>query len=205
MKYCGKFLASCHWEALKSPIWDSLWKVPAKQTLKGVSTEEEHRTPKLWVMFYLGTLLRTIAQETASQIALRICSKEVREEPGYIGAFAERQKQRNHVVEHQKMTANHKKQISQINDFSAFLCMRRFKVWAHWNYSFDMHLNCLGPASCFSPSWIPLRAHHGGGQGRDGCGGWCLDGGQRSLFTGMAGSIPFHGPMWSITILAALT
>ena len=42
-------------------------------------------------MFYLGTLLRTIAQETESQIALRICSKEVREESGYIEVFAEKQ------------------------------------------------------------------------------------------------------------------
>ena len=29
-------------------------------------------------MFYLGTLLRTIAWETASQIALQDCSKEVK-------------------------------------------------------------------------------------------------------------------------------
>ena len=41
-------------------------------------------------MFYSGTLLRTIAWETASQIALRNCPKEVREEPGYIGVFAEK-------------------------------------------------------------------------------------------------------------------
>ena len=32
-------------------------------------------------MFYSADLLRTIAQDTASQIALRDCSKEVREEP----------------------------------------------------------------------------------------------------------------------------
>ena len=38
------------------------------------------------VMFYSGTLLKTIAWDTASQIALRICSKEVREEPEYIGS-----------------------------------------------------------------------------------------------------------------------
>ena len=28
------------------------------------------------------------------------------------------------------------------------------RVWAHWNHSLDMHLNYLGPLSCFSPSWI---------------------------------------------------
>ena len=45
--------------------------------------------------FYLGTLLRTIARETASQIALRNCSGKVREEPGYIIVFAEKTKQKN--------------------------------------------------------------------------------------------------------------
>ena len=30
-----------------------------------------------------------------------------------------------------------------------------FCIWAHWNHSFDLHFNCLGPISCFSPSWIP--------------------------------------------------
>ena len=40
-----------------------------------------------------------------------------------------------------------------------------------------MYLNCLGPVSCFSPSWIPLRGTVcvclgvGGG-----CSGWWLDG-----------------------------
>ena len=32
--------------------------------------------------------------ETASQIALRNCCKEVREEPGYIGVFAKKKKQK---------------------------------------------------------------------------------------------------------------
>lgn len=37
--------------------------------------------------FYLGILLRTTAQETASHIALRNHSKEEREEPGCTGVF----------------------------------------------------------------------------------------------------------------------
>ena len=45
---------------------------------------------------------------------------------GYIGGFAEN-KQTNHGVEHQKITANYKTQISQVNDFSAFLCKGRCK------------------------------------------------------------------------------
>ena len=56
-------------------------------------------------MYYSGILLRTIAWETASQIALRNRSKEVRDESGYIGVFAEKK----NVVKHQKITANHKK------------------------------------------------------------------------------------------------
>ena len=35
------------------------------------------------IMLYLTDLLRTQARETAFQIALRDCSKEVREKPGY--------------------------------------------------------------------------------------------------------------------------
>ena len=43
---------------------------------------------------------------------LRNCAKEVREEPGYIENLAEK-----HVVEHKKITANHKTQAPQVNDF----------------------------------------------------------------------------------------
>ena len=39
-------------------------------------------------MFYLVAFLKTVTGETASQIALRNCSKEVREELGYRGVFA---------------------------------------------------------------------------------------------------------------------
>ena len=75
-------------------------------------------------MIYLGILLRTIAMETVSHIALRNCPKEVREEPGYMGDFAQKE---NHVVENQKIAANYKKQISQVNDFCELLCMRGCK------------------------------------------------------------------------------
>ena len=78
-------------------------------------------------MFYSVALRKTIAPETASQTALRDCSKEVREEQGCIGVFAENKQTNKHVVEHPKITANHKKQTTQVNDFSAFLCMGRYK------------------------------------------------------------------------------
>ena len=38
-------------------------------------------------MFYLKTLLRTVAWDPASQIALRDCSEEIRKEPRYIEIF----------------------------------------------------------------------------------------------------------------------
>lgn len=75
-------------------------------------------------MFCLEPSLRTAAREAVSQIALRDCSREVQGEPGDTAVFAGG---RGDTVRHQKMTANHKKQISQINDFSAFLCVGRWK------------------------------------------------------------------------------
>ena len=54
----------------------------------------------------MGTLLRTIAQEPAFQIALRNSSKEVRKEPGYRGVSAEK-----NMLSNIKSTANHTKMI----------------------------------------------------------------------------------------------
>ena len=42
-----------------------------------------------------------------------------REKPGYTSVFAGEK----NVVEHQKINANHKKQTSQVYDFSIFLCI----------------------------------------------------------------------------------
>ena len=74
-------------------------------------------------MLYSVNLLRTLAWDTAFQIALRECSKKVREKPGYIAVFAEEKKK--HVFKHHKITANHKNKTFHVNDFSAFLCMAR--------------------------------------------------------------------------------
>ena len=38
-------------------------------------------------MLYLMILLRTVAWALASQTALRNCSKEIRDDPGYRGVF----------------------------------------------------------------------------------------------------------------------
>ena len=47
----------------------------------------EHMMQKLWIKFYSGTLLWTIARDTGSQVALRNFSEEGREEPGYRWIF----------------------------------------------------------------------------------------------------------------------
>ena len=51
------------------------------------------------------------------------------------------------------------------------------RVWAYSNYSFDIHFNYLGPVSCFSPTYVPLRFTIKGGW-RDwwlnGCNTLCL-------------------------------
>ena len=63
------------------------------------------------------------------------------------------------------------------------------KVWAHWNYSLDMHLNYLGLVSCLFDSILnsPLGSQCGG----VGVWGSRLDGddGQHSQPTGVAGNI----------------
>lgn len=55
----------------------------------GMSAEKK-KPHDLKVEFTLRTLLRAITWETASQIAPWNCSKELREEPGYIGVFDEK-------------------------------------------------------------------------------------------------------------------
>ena len=74
------------------------------------------------------------AREPASHIVLRNRFKDVREEPEYIGIFPGKNRNKC-VVKQQKITVNathtHTKVVfeltSQVNDFSAFLCMERYK------------------------------------------------------------------------------
>ena len=66
---------------------------------------------------------------TASQKALRNCSKEVREDTGYIwsGLFVSfLGKKKNQGCSWKKViTTNHKEERSQVHDFSVFLCLGR--------------------------------------------------------------------------------
>ena len=80
-------------------------------------------------MFYSGPLLRNRVQKTASQIALRKCSKDVVEEPGNIGVFAGKKKK---VVEHQNIVAYHKKyRHLKLRILVIFYVWEDAGVWAH--------------------------------------------------------------------------
>lgn len=68
--------------------WETV-KLPAEERagpLMSMSTEGKY-TSKSCKLFYSGTLLKTIVQETASQMGLRNHSEEIREEPGYTAFF----------------------------------------------------------------------------------------------------------------------
>ena len=119
--------------------------------------------------------------------ALRNCSEEVREEPGYIGVFAVKTK----WSEHQKITVND--QTPQVNEFSTFLHMGRCKSLGSLKSFFDMHLTYLGPVSCFFPIPNPLRAHSLGWL--QGLIAWWP---QHPLFTDMAGD--FLCPWYLISL-----
>ena len=58
-------------------------------------------------------------------------------------------------------------------NLALFYAWEDARVWAHWNHSFDMHLDYMGPEYYFSPSWIPLGCTVGGD-----CSGWELGSGQ---------------------------
>ena len=74
-------------------------------------------------MFYLVDFLRAQAQEAASQVALRDCSKGVREELGYIGDLQQKPGRWNI----KRLLLIKENKTSQVNAFSTFLCMGRCK------------------------------------------------------------------------------
>ena len=80
-------------------------------------------------MFYLRTLLRTVDRETASQIA--VIQKGKRGARMSLNFFC----LEKNVVKHQEITANHKEQTCQVNDFSAFLCVGKCKTLGSFDIS----------------------------------------------------------------------
>ena len=71
---------------------------------------------------YSGTILNSVDQEPVSRLLWENCSKEAREEPGYMYEFFAGKNK--HVIRHRKITACYKEQTFQVNDFSAFPCLR---------------------------------------------------------------------------------
>ena len=81
---------------------------------------EKNAQPKIVHYVLFRNLTEDYSLGGSLSDALEERSKEVREEPRYIGVFAEKR----NVAEHQKITLIIK-QTPQVNDFSAFLCMGR--------------------------------------------------------------------------------
>ena len=67
--------------------------------------------------------MRILALETTSQRALSNCSREVREEP-------KTRKTKNHVVEHQKITANNEPRHLRLMILVLFHVWEEVRVWA---------------------------------------------------------------------------
>ena len=87
------------------------------------------------VIFYSGTLPRTVSWET-SRIAPGNSSKLVREESGYIGVVVGENKTFSQTS---KDTDNHKKH-RHLKLMILVLCSvwENVRVWGLWNYPFDM-------------------------------------------------------------------
>ena len=94
--------------------------------------------------------MRTAAQETAFQIALKYCSKELMGIPGYIRVFQQRACSWNI----KKLLLIKENQISQAKELVPFYIWEYARVWAHWNHFFDMDLNCLRLVSCVFTPWV---------------------------------------------------
>ena len=147
-------------------------------------------------MFSSGTSSRTIAWETASQTVLMNCSKEVREESGYIGVFAEKKNKNKYVVQ-----TNVKRSLLIIKTRPPkWMILVLVYVWedaslCSWKlflrYASQLSRACI----VFSPSWSPLRGCCWGAAAvADG-----LMAGQHSWFTEIPGNIFLSASFYLLT------
>lgn len=105
-------------------------------------------------------LFRDFAEDQCPGDSLSDHSEELsqREEPGCIGGFAGGKINTQNIQWILKrLLLITKSRHLKVMVLVLFYIWEDARVWAHWNYSLDMHLNCLGPLSCLSPSWIPPR------------------------------------------------
>ena len=75
--------------------------------------------------------------------ALSNCSKEVKEETGYIGVLPQSKSTKNYqAIQHRKTTANCKKpRHLKFMNLAFFCAWEDTRVWTYYNHSFDMYLN----------------------------------------------------------------
>lgn len=116
--------------------------------------------------FYSGSLLRTFAWETVSRQLWGTSSAEMGEKPVYVWYLTG--ECMCHAYISVKDYCSHKEQISQVNDFNAFLCMKRFKNFDSLkfllrytsNYLWRLFLHWLVFHSVFHPDPSQGAAGH---------------------------------------------
>ena len=120
--------------------------------------------PESCEIHFIWGQMRTIAQETACQIALRNCSIEVREDVS-IHVILVKGHMWNEAHVWQKVVSSHSRKADvSVNDFSAFLDMRRCKKLGSSNLLLKISEDLLCqffpehrvPPS-WSPPWTPFR------------------------------------------------
>ena len=108
---------------------------------------------KTWELCLIHwTFLGLQTWKTPSQLILRDCSGEAREEGGIYTSFCNKNWPSSQNIKGLLLIKEN--QISQVKKF---LYMWRWWSWALWNHSFDMHPSYLGPVSCVFSSRVSSR------------------------------------------------
>ena len=90
--------------------------------------------------------------QAAFQITWTNCSEEARQGSQDILEFYYLQRRAD--SRNKKLLLIKENWISQVKEFSTFLCMGRCKSLGSPRYTFDMHLSYLEPKSCVFTFWI---------------------------------------------------
>ena len=137
-------------------MWPHLEKGPLQLLTETHTHTHTHTTLKWRIKFYSANLLRTWAWEASSKIALRNCSEEVEEKPGYIvfGTTDKTKPPGSGVSKDYHLLR--KNETSQVTDLALFFCLGRCKSLGSLK-SLPWYTPKLSRASIlFSPQpWIP--------------------------------------------------
>ena len=116
--------------------------------------KKKFATLKLRVMFYLVGIFRTLSLEySISSDPERTAPRRWGEDPGYMEVL----QQRAGSFKIKRLLLIQENQISQVKEFSVFLCM------GICSRSFQMRLSYLSQYPVFFPSWAPLGLTIGSG------------------------------------------